>query len=234
MAKTAFTAVKHSEYDRVLDNIDTYFSKSGLHLVEERIANKTGKYAKSPRNYKDLEEYDKEETQAYTQQEHEFSTNFDFFSNLKDSVDWCVLMFYPSLAHLTLNIDKNLTKYLSEQLNTTCIDYWENTVSGQMIIRSYNNGVSESKLQLSDGWEIDETEGYFEKLKRFDKEDITEEELAEKADIIDGFIDQHSFDMFSDDLNTQNKQTRRPMYLKGKADHIIDFLKKKEIAFFFV
>jgi len=58
MPMTSSTYIRSNNSSRILGLIDQYFNDYNLQLVEERIANRKGKYLNSPKTYTNLTEYD--------------------------------------------------------------------------------------------------------------------------------------------------------------------------------
>ena len=234
--ETAFTAIKSTNYDKVLELTNSYFEKFGLHLIEERVGDKKGKFTLSPKSYKNLQEYETREIKPMigAGDKVEFTTNFDFFSNLSINPDWCVFSYPTRLAKFTLSIDSDLTEFLSKELDTTAFDYFNYSVVGQQIIRSFEKGRTEDKLYISGENEVDDAVGYFEKLEKFeDKDLLTDKEWDEKQKIISNFSKHIGFKKHTEDTSPNNKKTRRPMYLKGQPKKIVKFLKRKLATFYF-
>jgi len=163
-----------------------------------------------------------------------FTTNFNYYSDLKDNPDWNVISYYPKLATYTLNIDEDLSSFLSKQLNTLVIDFYEYTVVDQKIIRSFVNGNINDLYFISDS-EILEAQGYFEKLEEYiDNNDLSAEDLDEIDSVVPMYLSNFGINEFSPDFSLDNMLTRRPMYLKGSPDNILSFLEKKDSEFFYV
>lgn len=240
MAEFALTGIKSKDYDKVLDLTNNYFEKFNLRLVEEKIRNRKGKFVTSPKSYTDLKEYDKKEIEPFLQTNNEFTTNFDFYSHLEINPDWCIFVYYTRLAQLALNIDEELSAFISKNLDVVVFDHYVYTVASQEIIRSFERGEIKDKLLTGEG-EIEEMEGYFEKLRDYSveeqerlPEDEVQEWLDKKAGIIDGFWNYIGFKLPFNELTPTNEESRRPMYLKGKPEDVIKFLKNKDSTFFFV
>jgi len=229
MGEISFTAIKTQDYDTVLDMVNTYFSKHKLYLVEERVGNHSGKYAKSPNHFANLKEYDRIELEPYFDQNYEFTTNFDFFVNLEGNKDWCLLTFNTRLAEFTLNIDEDLTEFISKEMKVKAFDYYEHTVVDLVIYRSFEKGNRVDKFVSIDGI-IDDMEGYFEQLKKIESDDMPEKESEKKRGIIDGFLQHIGYNNVF--LNSKDQNSRRPMYLKGNPQNIIEFLKRKNSSFY--
>jgi hypothetical protein len=233
MAEISITAVKSRDYEAVLEATNVYFEKYNLRLVEERIGNRNGKFATAPKQYASLKDYEEAELKPYLDKKVEFTTNFDFFINLDKNPDWCVFAYPTRLAEYTLNIDEEFAEFISRTLKTKVFDYFNYTVVDQMIVRSFEDGESKDKLFIPGGdSEIGTKEGYFEKLEGLESEDLSEEELDKKADIIDGFWDHIGYNEIL--LEFYKENSRRPMYLKGKPEDIKNFLIKKKDLFYFV
>lgn len=237
MAEIAFTAIKSNNYDRILEFTDAYYRKYRFRLVEERIGNRKGKFTTSPKSYSSLEEYEKLEIKPFREKELLYTTNFDFYVSLDNNPDWCIFSYPIRLAELTLNIDEDLTRFLSKKLNTVTIDNWEYTVTDMVIIRSFVNGVVRDLLSYFQGEiELGEMEGYFKNLKDFkidhDQEEGIQEKLDERANFIDGFWKYIGFNYCYP--NPFNEKNRRPLYLKGNPRDIEKFLQRKKNLFFIV
>ena len=157
-----------------------------------------------------------------------------------ENPDWCIFEYYTRLAKLALNIDEDLSSFISKNLDVFVFDHWVYTVSGQKIIRSFEKGEIRDRL-LTGEEEIEEADGYFEKLSDYgteEQEKVPEDEVQEwldkKADIIDGFWNYIDFKLPFNELTPSNEKSRRPMYLKGKPEDIVKFLKYKDRTFFIV
>lgn len=229
MAETAFTAIKSKDSEAVLDVVAKYFKENNLTLVEEKVFGRTGKYVNSPKEYEDLEEYQESEIIPYLNSAYSFTTNFDFYSDLKVNSDWCIIFYHTGLANLQLSIDEDLTKMLSKELNTFCVDLYQNTVVGQVIIRSFEKGHAKDLLFILSPDEIAENDGYFSKLDKYGDQNWSEEEGG-GFKIMD-YWDEIGFDLLSKDFGLYAKE-RRPMYLKGAPDVITEFLSKKQRQFY--
>ena len=240
MGQFALTGIKSKDYDKVLNITNSYFEKFKLHLVEERIGERKGKFVTSPKSYTDLKDYDKKELEPFLQTDYEFTTNFDFYSSLEENPEWCIFAYYTRLARLTLNIDEDLSSFISKNLDVLVFDHFVYTVSSQEIIRGFERGEIRDMFLTGDG-EVEEADGYFEKLRDYtieEQEKVPEDEIQEwldkKAGIIDGFWNYINFKLPFNELTPSNEKSRRPMYLKGKPDDIIKFLKYKDSTFFIV
>jgi hypothetical protein len=228
MAETSITGVKIKNFEAVLDLLDQYFSKFNLKLVEERIGDHESKFTTSPKHYANLNDYEKAEIDPLLNREGLSTTNFDLYSNLGTSPDWCLLAFPSWLAELTLNIDEDLSKFLSRELQTTVFDFFEYTVVNQIITRHFENGELKDKFYLPGSDEdIECKEGYFDKVDL-----STTSFLESKEDILGGFWEQIGYKPTP--LDPQSEQSRRPMYLKGNPKDILNFLKTRKAVFYLV
>jgi len=141
--------------------------------------------------------------------------------------------FFPTrLARYTLNIDKQLNAFLSEQLGTVTFDYFEYTVIDQMIIRSYNNGELMDLYHTPGDGEIEDATGYFDKLHDYKYKELNEDEIEEKSNLISGFNREMGFSTFFP--NSSDENSRRPMYLKGGQADILSFLVSKKDDFYYL
>jgi hypothetical protein len=232
MSAIGYTAIKSTDHDQILDLTNRYFSKVNLRLVEEKIGTRVSKYTTVSKCYPNLKEYDLSEIRPLTQHQAQFTTNFDFFINLEKSSGWSAFYFPTRLAQYTLNIDKELTSFLSERLDTIAFDYFEYTVVDQKLIRSYQNGeLKDLYFSPGDG-DIEEATGYFEALQDYKYEDLDEDDIDKKEDIISNFNKEIGFLTYYP--NALDANSRHPMYLKGRPEDIFSFLSRKKDDFYFL
>lgn len=226
MAETSFTGIKSADYDKVLELANDYFSKHNLHLVEERIGDRSGKFVTSPKRYANLKDYEDSEIKPYLEKNIEFTTNFDFFADLPENQNWCVFSFSTRLAEYTLNIDEELTSFISRNLNTISFDFFEYTVVDQVLIRSFENGNTKDIFFMPGGGdgEIDIKQGYFKKYDSLIKD--------KESEILNGFWEHIGYREVM--LDYYNEKSRRPMYLKGRPEDITKFLQSKYDMFYFM
>ena len=232
MSEISITGIKSNSVDNILDFANQYFSQFDLSLVRERIGDITGKFATGSKSFSDLGEYDEKEIKPCLERGCEFTTNFNLFTNIKENPGWIVFSFPIRLADITLSIDEDFTVFISEKLSTSAFDLYEYTVVDQVIIRGYKNGSVEDKLFISGEGQLDDAEGYFEKLEGLDREDLNEEEVETKADIIAKFWDHIRYSPTY--LDSYDINSRIPLYLKGNSENILKFLSGKKKTFYFV
>ncbi len=210
------TAVKSQDDEKILESVNTYYQKQySLSVVEEKIGNNQSNYTTAPRSYRDLAEYD--QAQLRESEGKIATTNFDFYSGLLENNKWSCFIFNPRAADKTLNINNELSEFLSKFLQVDVVDYYRYDVPGLMILRHFINGFSEHSFNVVD-IEILDAEGYFEQYK--DKEF---ESWSEIGDVFQKYLDKIEFNPEAKEL-WENSEFRRPMYLKGSPIDITNFL----------
>ena len=221
MKNYSYCAIKTKDTEKTIELIEEYLAISNLHIVEERIGDRKGKYATSPHHYNTLEEYDKDELYKNIDKRFtiEFQTAFSIFEPTSENPEWTILYFQPFLAKKTTDMNSKLAKYLSQKLHTTTYEYNEYSVVDWYIASTYEDGALQDQIQIGDQ-ELDSSKGIFNDLATHqDEEDIYEQVIAKIKELENKLgLDSTA----SDDNFLRNE--RRPMYIKGPHEKISEYL----------
>ncbi len=114
-------AVKSTDTNAIMNTLADFYTDHQLGLVEERIGDRTGKYATSPSSYQDLKTYAERELKYSTG----FTSNFALAENLPDNIGWTLIEYHPHFAPYTVNIHTELTARFSSTLQTIAFEYSE-------------------------------------------------------------------------------------------------------------
>ncbi len=221
MTNYSYCAIRSKDTEKIIDLIEELLGIYDLHIVEERIGGRKGKYATSPHHYNTLEEYNKNELYKDINKRFsiEFQTAFSLFEPTPENPEWTILYFQPFLAKKTTDMNSKLAKYLSQKLQTTTYEYKEYSVVDWYIARTYENGVLTDQIQIGDQ-ELGSCKGIFNDLVTHkNEEDIYQQVIAKIKELENklGFNSTESDDSFL-------RKERRPMYIKGPREKITAYL----------
>ncbi len=239
MSETCFTAVRYDDGEKLLDVANEFFKKYDLSLVEERIGNRRGKYARSPKHYKDLEEYYEIQEKQRRGKELSWTTNFLFFGNPSDNSGWKIFLYNEPVSPLHgVKTNENFSKHVSSKLNAKCIDYSYYSVVDQLRLRCFRDGKLTDELCFMFDNGVDFASGFFKKFegtKGTIKDSWTNERFEGKeAEAIEAkhkeiwqaqydFLDKEGFNIEKIQWGYDSETNRRPMYLKGGPSAIQKF-----------
>lgn len=213
----SLTAVKTTDTNAVLDVLSKFYASYELTLVEERIGNRAGKYANSPRYYTDLKTYAKQELK----ESGEFNSNFAIAENLSENVGWILIEYSPHYAPLTPNIHTELTRLLSSSLDTIAFEYSEIDTNSSYHFKGLYQGELVDAIETSEG-EIHLQRGQFVNLPLCNDDPDLQEPIERKIQ------ECYGFDLNADDMFMEfDMQTRRRFYLKGSSHSIVSYLKNQ-------
>jgi|GEM_PF-2199066 len=228
MSTFDFTAIKYNDSETVLDCANEFFNLQGLSLVEVGIANRSGKYIESPKQYKDLSEYLEASLYIVRTDHATWSTNFTFFENLNKNRIWKVFA-YPHGSFNGLATNENLAKHISAKLETNVIEFCEQTGVGLIKIRKHEKGALKDELLYYYDGGIQLVEGYFKRSLQDEKEccdreeELDEEQVIRVFDSVNQFLEENIL-FPEDEIGNYNDVTTRPMYLKGEPEKVIRYL----------
>lgn len=219
-AHIGYTAIKHNEKEATLNVIDGYYKTLRLGLVEEGIVGRQGKHIKYPNQTENLEEFYRAESEAREKlgnQGKVISTNFEFFSNLKENEGWQIILLNPRFGTFP---DPELAEYVSKELNTTTLNYYYYSVPNTLTIDKFVNGSRKDAFHF-DGidFKVEFTMGEFNKY-----EDRTFDSMDEVGNIVIGYLKSQGLNFEAKELNELNPKTCYPIHLSGKPDDIRKYL----------
>jgi len=215
--RVGILAIKERESNEILDVINEYYNQYNLSLVEERIGDRSGKYAKSKKWYKNLEDYSAD----LPIQRQFFTTNFEFNDALQRN-KWKVCYDNLREAQYTLSINSQLTEFISKKLQATTFQYLRFDITGMHYLKSYENGNIEDIFEAGD-LEVTETQGFFDKFEK--KQYGSEDEILH---MVEEYFIKIDFNLEEEEIDGL---TRRPMYLKGHPDDILYFFQNVQVTF---
>lgn len=218
MQVTSLCAICNTPPDRLLPLIEQYYLPLRLSLKEVAIGNHSSDYLDKECCYKDLAEYNSQNAIGSEEDARDFDASFDLFENLRENSAWTIISYPTFRAKNTLNIDKELAQLLSEKIQSSVINFYENSSVSVTILGHYFKGSLRDSYRVED-FSVKEATGFF---RDFPKKEY--ETVCEYCAPFYYFF--HEWRLFPDssDLDYNNEVSRRPFYLKGDQEDLQKYL----------
>lgn len=215
------TAIKTDDPEKVLDLASEYYSKYNLELAEIVVGGGDSKFVK--KRYETLEGFRSGEHNDIPQ---EINTHFDFYFNLEENREWVAFHYeyqtFPAEHNITINLA--LAKYISENLGTQALEYFNIDKTGFTFMRRIKGGERVDQIVIKDSMRVYLGYGYFEKFEDKDFEDATQV----YHEILQPYFSKLGFDPRSEDFMYFYKDSWRHFYLEGPREDLEDFIKNKQ------
>ena len=216
-------AIKTNKVEEVLKIADEYYHQHGLSLAEVSVGDTESKYTKV--RVKDIYEFQHE----YRPQKSNARVfvDFDVYFNLLENKEWIIFIYDRKAAKVTLNIDSELSKLFSKNLQTEVVEYYRYDVVNILEIRKFVEGELKDEFEIEDMQEIKASEGYF---KQFSNKKYQDASLIQEG-IEFPYLEQNGLNFEAEELEMYIPGQWRRFYLNGPEASLSNYFSRFNVTF---